>query len=247
LGLKSDLQKMERLKDEISALLKSELAQLPDSSHIERTQPQANFIKQKNDIETLTSINGITIEEIEKRARPKAESQVGFLGSTESFKDVLREDWTAVERMKISHIELCEHLNKILEIAKDAPASNDPWGIKTIRYRPLELENNTIQVEEFQTLEVVLLSTRGRQPDLFTPPEGQEREVNTLPWWSDEPQIRNPANGVTITLTSGTYSYMKEFGFYEGGGEENRYRVDPVKVMALLTGKPVQLFKDLVS
>lgn len=42
-------------------------------------------------------------------------------------------------------------------------------------------------------------------------------------------------------LRGGIINYIENFGFYEGGGSQNPYRVDPDKLYTLLTGqKPPQ-------
>ncbi len=213
--------------------------------NISVTQPEsvslnkALFLKDKAQIETLTSINGISINEIENRARPGGLSYAGFIGENENFKEVLKKDWETVEKLNVTHLELADHLANIISIAKSADRSSkrgifDPI---VIEYRTQDLKGNTISSDAPQKLEVLLLQTKGAQEDLFGPNDDSQREVNTPKRWNEEDSVKNMVNGVELFLNSGILSYIREFGFYEGGGKQNRYRVDPMQVIALLTGK----------
>ena len=59
--------------------------------------------------------------------------------------------------------------------------------------------------------------------------------------WNVEYRIENLNNGVWIliggTSTSGVITYIEEYGFYEGGGVNNEYRVDPFSLYAVITGE----------
>jgi hypothetical protein len=197
------------------------------------------FLQEKKQIETLTSINGLSIEEIEQRARPSSFSQSGFIGKEESFKDVLMKDWETVEKLNITHGELAAHLRRIISLAESSRriSMRASLGPIAIEYKTGDLKENTIISEGHQNLEVVLWSTKGMQDDIFAPKKNLQREVNTPCGWNEENIIRNIAMGIELRINSGILSYIREFGFYEGGGEENPYRIDPKKVMTLLTGK----------
>lgn len=203
----------------------------------EPTLVKPPFINDKTQLDTLRSINGITLEEINLRARPHEFSQVGFIAENETFIEVLKKDWDTVEKLKVTHVELAKHLNNILSLAISISRSSQ-WfdGAIEIEYRTQDMDGNTIAAETPQTLLVTLMCTRGLQEDLFAPKNGQ-REVDTPTGWNEENSIENPALGIKLRLNTGVLSYIREFGFYEGGGNANRYRVDPVKIMALLTGK----------
>ena len=61
-------------------------------------------ITSEEQIHTLASINGLSIHEIEERARPEnvennGMSYSGFLGIEESFKEVLLSDWKTVRAL----------------------------------------------------------------------------------------------------------------------------------------------------
>jgi hypothetical protein len=206
----------------------------PDNS----SKAKPPFLTEKSQIDHLISINGLSIEDIEKRARPGRFSQSGFIGKEEGFKDVLRKDWETVEKLQVTHSELAAHLSNIISIAKQVERNSkrnhsDPI---VIEYRTKDLIDNTIASEAPQKLEVILGGTRGMQEDLFEPKDYNQRDVDTPEGWNEENIVKNTVNGITLNLNSGILSYIREFGFYEGGGDQNPYRVDPMKVMALLTG-----------
>ncbi|HEY4036066.1 MAG TPA: hypothetical protein VGL94_19075 [Ktedonobacteraceae bacterium] len=61
-------------------------------------------------IRNLQSINGITIENLEARMRPRCDSGAGFLGSNESLREVIIKDTKTVTEMGLTHQEIAEFL-----------------------------------------------------------------------------------------------------------------------------------------
>lgn len=199
----------------------------------EEVQFPSPFLQKKEQIDQLKSINGLTIEKIEKRAKPGGYSGVGFIGPDEGFNEVLIKDWRTVELLKVTHAELADHLTNIGSLARHLRTG-------TIEYSPSYAPNNTIPTDKPQKLTVNLVNKLGWQNDLFTPESNLPREVNTPMQWDQAHEITNKANGVSVRINTGVLSYIREFGFYEGGGDDNPYRVDPAKVMAILTGKSLE-------
>ncbi len=201
--------------------------------------PQSSpFLTTKTQIDALQSINGLSIEEIEQRARPGHYSCHGFIGKEENFKDVLRKDWDTVKKLNVTHQELAAHLKNIISIAKSVQESTKNFfDAIEIEYEPTSLEGNTICSRGPQKLYIGLMESKGTQEDLFQPKgENELPQVNTPKQWGDEHIFLNPNNNVKLRVTSGILSYIHEFGFYEGGGDQNPYRIDPTKVVALITG-----------
>lgn len=210
------------------------------------------FFKDKAQMENFQSINGIAIEELNGRARPGRYSYSGFIGAEENIKEVMRKDWETVEKLGVTHVEIAAHLTNIISLAEKVKS----YGIQlaTLEYRTSDLAGNTIPSTGFQKIKVMLMNTRGLQDDLFQPTNDGQREVATPKNWNEENSIQSEdyeenkedvekSKGVELYLNSGILSYIHHFGFYEGGGAKNRYRVDPVKVMSLLTGKSVEELK----
>ncbi len=209
------------------------------------------YIRDRNELATLKSINGISIQKIEERARPGpgCYSQSGFLGKDESLIEVLQQDWDTVEKLGTSHVELAAHLRNILDLAKTFSLNRTQRTYPLqVEYDPQSLKGNTLP-PGIQIFFVCLLSSRGYQYDIFSKTggahefrqcyskeDGSEQEVSVPFKWGDEPGIVN-AKEVEVTLPEGSLGYIEEFGFYQGGGNSNTYRIPPEKIYALLTGK----------
>lgn len=213
-----------------------------DYFECERINPSP-FLKSSEEIAQLTSINGLSIEKIEERARPGGFSQVGFLEKEESFLEVLKRDWKTVEDLGTSFAELAAHVRNILKLAYVQRK-------RIIEYNPECVEGNTLKVD-IQRYNVMLLSTRGYQYDIFTQTlnsshflkpqnylksDQTTQEVSIPNVWSDEPIITNLSNNKSITTPQGTLGYFEELGFCEGGSNSNPYRLDPQRVYSVLTG-----------
>lgn len=207
------------------------------SSEPNVSESKPPFLINKAQLDNLKSINGLTIEQIEARARPGAFSQSGFIGKDESFIEILKKDWETVESLKVTHEMLAEKLKEIINCAQryKSPYHNHA--------NPEAFEFHSEDLKDFltedgpQMVEVYLNYTRGQQDDLFEPIDPAQREVDTPEGWNEEIVVKNPSNGIELRLNSGILSYIREFGFYEGGGDENPYRVDPRKIMSVLTGR----------
>lgn len=185
-------------------------------------------------IPRLASINGISIEEIEKRARPAIHpngpnktvenegwSYSGFLGMDESFKDVLLADWKSVQALGWTHAELASHLDAIQQrLEQDCDTGQE------LHFTYEYSKNGQVVLE----LTGVYVPTRGRQEDIFKP-------AGASYGWSRGFHLMNPSNGAKVQWGKGQVAYIRKYGFYEGGGKGNEYRVDPVTLIALLTGK----------
>jgi hypothetical protein len=88
------------------------------------------------DFSTLMSINGLSVDEIERRARRivdksadalwRVRSVDGFLGANETLRGVLAVDWhTVVVQLRLSHQVLAEHL---LAVMRGAEAVRERLG-----------------------------------------------------------------------------------------------------------------------
>lgn len=252
-------------------------------------QQMAIDIASFEDIDRLTSINGVSIETIEKRARPGQDATSGFLGENESFKEVLKQDWLTVQKLGTTHIELAEHLKCIINVAQKNSKSKtfiryDFRNLKNSTLRRTEgknistdnakkLENCTLKKTDgcfkrfvmrirlfayslfflltfrpslakqtisqdfkvshpFNQLTVEKQQHKGIQADLFRQDENNEFEGG----WSMQYKITNLNNEESILLGAGIPSYIAKYGFYEGGGSKNAYRIDPQKLKKILCG-----------
>lgn len=187
----------------------------------------------------MDSIEGVPIEIIEQRARPSpyaggivaldaqsGESVSGFLGADESLRDVLLQDWETVRKLGLTHIEIADHLNVLAQKGKDK------WGeLVTFEY--------TFRGSAPQALTASYWGTKGVQSDIFRPADNSSEGEP----WGEFCVIKNLNTGDSIEWTPGIERYIRRYGFYEGG-ENNRYRIDPLKFMSILTGQSVEDLKE---
>jgi O-acetyl-ADP-ribose deacetylase (regulator of RNase III) len=244
-------------------------------------------------IDQLKALNGVSIEEIEKRARPDAQSECGFLGKNEKLKDVLKADWHTVEALGTTHTELADEITAIWKKATEKPSldsikytSNlkskfkkvDPKVTKSctdsiffklnlvialvsvvatlfftwlglIGFIPAalliisDLSCSSLKAPdpapEHQRLYVEHEASKEDQEDIFDPNMGNG--------WNDELTITNSQNGVRVTIGKGVIDYIRNYGFYAGGGEENPFRVDPARLYDILTGEELAKVRERVQ
>jgi hypothetical protein len=97
---------------------------LPDRTvSMYRPAPVINSVDQLNG---LTQLEGVPISVIEDRARPGRWSQTGFLAPQDRFNEVLKKDWKAVTALDLTHLEIAEHLDQIIE--KSFPKRGGGYG-----------------------------------------------------------------------------------------------------------------------
>lgn len=254
-SLNSSLESFENSDDEAesqqilqAASFESQQIEQVTSSDFDKIVPLSPFIKNRSHMESLLSVNNISFEELDRRAKPGCYSSSGFIGREENIKEVLRRDWKTVEKLGVKHEELAAHLTNIIKLANIVFPSDQCYH--TIEYRTTDLIKNTIPSPGFQKIKVCRRDTEEMQIDLFRPVTEKHREVETPGYWIEENSIESEdyeenegdlekSKGVKLYLNSGILSYIHHLGFYGGGGSKNKYRVDPVKVMALLTGRSV--------
>ena len=195
--------------------------------HADPNRVMATDIGNYDDIAHLQKINGVAINTLESRARPGAWANSGFLGKKESLLTRLQGDWEIVEALGTTHIELADHLAAIRDLTGEQ-------FINLIVYDPSKIQNNTIsRSSKFQILNAERLCSKGLQADIFC----NDTEDKCL-WrgWNCELHVSNPKNGEKVKVAYGVINYIRKYGFYEGGGKDNPYRIDPIRLSAVLTG-----------
>lgn len=213
-------------------------------------------------IDSLEQLNGTMIPEIEKRARPGAYAITGFLGKKESLKDVLKTDWKVVQNLGTTHIELADQIDDIWKkeglvlygnALKQCPVRlTDSVALKlaiisaivsiaaaVVFANPFALFGlalpvalTVLAISKLQILYVKYESTRGIQENIFEPEKNKMHQKG----WNSQIKIINLLNCQRVTIGNGVVDYIRNYGFYEGGGEKNAYRVDPARLVAILTG-----------
>lgn len=210
-------------------------------------------ITSADQIPHLRSINGHSIEEIEELARPaqsptgpnptvatKGLAQSGFLGMHESLKEVLLQDWHTVTALGWTHQQLSFHLRAIAQAAETV--TNEGKRIKQ-NWPPYPMSYKISTTKTPQKLTVDWLQTRGYQKCIFDTPRQGVKEFS----WNRECTINNPSTGATVIWNPGVENYIRNYGFYEGGGTKNQYRVDPIALISILTGTPMESLRQQVE
>ncbi|ELR18185.1 uncharacterized protein ACA1_369170 [Acanthamoeba castellanii str. Neff] len=188
----------------------------------------ALYIKTREDIDLLHEINGLSIERIEARARPLEDrtqdatewmyrSHTGFLSEGESLKAVR---------------ELYAARNATNKCADRQPIKHEG----EVTYDVADVPGNKIKVTRTFYM--------GEQFSLFFNPERHNSPDNQT--W-----VENVHSGLSLCvggdMEKGLVTYIHHYGFYEGGGASNAYRIDPALLVALLTGSITQDCVDVVS
>jgi hypothetical protein len=244
------------------------------------------------DFRTLVSINGLSVDEIERRARRivdksadalwRVRSVDGFLGANETLRGVLAADWhIVVVQLRLSHELLAAH---VLKVMRDAEAVRERLGRGPNASIKLDYDTTALQSTSDGCPEALrgdsgttapLLVTKqlyaGRQYSLFARVVREKLDqrhnlddrndddddddndqgtddsdtIDELMAWNAEYTIENTALGLKVLVggtvardgsARGVPSYIERFGFYEGGND-NPYRVPPLVLVAVLSGR----------
>ena len=113
--------------------------------------------------------------------------------------------------------------------------------------KPIQIQFSSTLFPQTQTLKVSRQIFNGPQYSLFWNESRKDSVWNTQ--WSEEYVILNERLGLEIKVagntTQGLVPFIEQLGFFEGGGVLNEYRVDPVLLVAILSGKCTKEVIDL--
>jgi len=188
-----------------------------------------------DDLAQSESVKNVSWTELQKRCEPGAgphQAQGGWISDATAIKDVLKKDWDTVKALGTTHFEIAAHLDAIWSLASPCDFKNPK---QEIDYDPSKLPQNTLDSTGLVHLHLTCLHTRGIQDDLLT--EGMFNGWNTE-WTVSNGDVKFDIAGRDSSL--GLVQYIKWFGFYEGGAD-NAYRVDPQRLVAMLSGKKLVL------
>eukprot|EP01122_Echinamoeba_exundans_P011871 TRINITY_DN4853_c0_g1_i1.p1 TRINITY_DN4853_c0_g1~~TRINITY_DN4853_c0_g1_i1.p1 ORF type:complete len:273 (+),score=37.27 TRINITY_DN4853_c0_g1_i1:92-910(+) len=208
------------------------------------TVQRATIIKTFDDLNKLTEINGVSLQEIDKRAAPGGESWAfsGFIGPNQTFLECLMLDWQIVRGLGLTHIALAEGLRKFLGCTQDEEYS---WVERS--FDRAELLPSLNLSSETQSFAVYYSQTRGFQDSIFKNDDRPESEESTQELDADVIIYNKKLYDIGLTLHFGAngewkrsqLDWIERYGFYEGG-DVNEYRLDPRFIVATLTGQPPQ-------
>lgn len=155
-------------------------------------------------IRTLTEINGVKIETLERRMRPGKLSRAGFLGKDEKLLNVLAADNEyVVEKLGLTHQELARHLHVLGAI-----------GVRQKKEAEFLYHGRKFKV--------TVVFAAGFQESPFE--DETKSNVNST--------IMNVDSGKTLPCALLVPHMIERYGFYEGKGTP--YRVAPAKIVEVL-------------
>ncbi len=222
------------------------------------------MFKSLEEIDTVCVINGLPIDQIEKRSMPlqdktrdpeewRFRSFDGFLAENEKFKDVVKADWKTVQLLGTSHHELASNIRDLLALV-ESKRTTENLGVMTSITVDFTAHISS-QTCKSQRLHVSHQLYNGYQYSLFYNSNNETSLSNTK--WYEEYLIQNMESKLSVKIAGNgtvgiveciqcnskscvTLVYIDYMGFYEGGGVKNNYRVDPLILFAVLTGKCTQ-------
>lgn len=195
------------------------------------------------------------VAEIESRAAPledktddplryRVRSSSGFLAPEESFLSRLKLDSETVLSLHVTHEHLAEQLESLLrqaaDIRKALGKGPDTPVLVAFEYRS---HPNESIVTKPQHLVVSRRSYMGAQWSFFRnlTNESNPSPEDTLSWKEDHEIYNEQYPDIVLHIAGGIATgichYIGRYGFYEGGGDSNPYRVDPALLHRVLSGK----------
>lgn len=204
-------------------------------------KPMSKMFATWKDLDQATGIEGVSWAELQQRCKPGAgpgQTQGGWISDGSPIKGVLKEDWDYVQSIGTTHLELAAHLDAVY---KKSHNCNFDKQLDEIKYDVSDLLGNTLRSKGPVALKIACMRTRGIQGDLI---RNDNEFMNG--WNTDWTMSRE---GLTLHFggldsEAGIVQYIRDFGFYEGG-RENDYRIQPRILVAMLTGTPEGGLSDL--
>ena len=184
-----------------------------------------------------------SIPELERRMRPGAYSEKGFLGQTESLETVVAQDSQTLKTLGISHEQIADALENVLQCVEDqrdklltgnypeyrkregeSPVPNLYHSESIPRFTVDNLPNTDVGYLVGSKLQVFIVQYRGLQEC----PWGCEYER----WSSFDFLILNRQSGKYVTSPGLIVHLIRKHHIFEG--LESPYRVDPTEVVQVL-------------
>ncbi|MBF0489072.1 MAG: hypothetical protein HQL15_00455 [Candidatus Omnitrophica bacterium] len=159
-------------------------------------------------IAKLTNLTGMSINEIEQRARPGTSSEAGFIDAKEKLVDVLKADNSFVRSLGLTHQQLAEPLFYAMNLLEQI---EEKYGVGfsqesiNFHYKGILYRANFV-------------SYRGMQWSIFNDGVATNKDY----------VVTNMQNGASVKFSGMVPYYIWRYGFYEG---HVRYRVDPRNIV----------------
>ncbi|EDR30250.1 hypothetical protein EDI_284190 [Entamoeba dispar SAW760] len=207
-------------------------------------------------------MNGLTRDEIEERAKRSFSCGGNTFNDIYSCRGGYHEfNETIDELIKLDSIEISKlHTTKevLVLLIKNALLKTELIGGVDISEKEEKSDEQIISFKEYklifdgkewinqelvkycqpQKLIIRRKEEKGYQYSLFYNPSLIESPLNTR--WNCEYKIINETTGLSMTIggnaSVGVIQFIEKFGYFEGKKGENKYRIEPSFVLAILCG-----------
>jgi len=166
-----------------------------------------------DEIRSCTSINGLSIAELEALMRPsiadERSSKDGFLGAKERLIEVLASDNDLVNGMGLTHRDLAIPLLQICRHAHQKRKQLKQWKTVELKHANIRWRVDFVEFKGFQYS-----------------PFNDQTETNI------DYTVTNLENGESVEFSGLVPIMIERYGFYEGHGTP--YRVEPTDIANVL-------------
>ncbi len=184
------------------------------------------FLKSADEIDQLPQKLGVSLDIIQRRAKPASlkggDTFKGFLDQNDSLLAVIKKDWEQVEKEKITHAQVADHIHNILEAARKTQGVAVSYDME---------KSDGVPSDVIPKFSVVFFTKSEQETDtnIFRPEDARREEGSS----TEEAIICNTAVPCKyIRWTPVRESYIRLYGFYSLGMELEI-------ILGILKGKPV--------
>lgn len=183
----------------------TQIPQFPSVSRL-RAFLTASKISSIDKINQIATIVGVSIDVIERRAKPTGETTRGFIPEGGSLLETIRKNWAQVKQANTTHADIAKHLQYLIDTARKNPK-------KVICYDPVTGSTNP-EEDNIPRFQVQIRKVENPDTDIFRPMDAALDEGASY----EEVVILNTAlQGKYIRWTPVRHRYICEFGFYSTG------------------------------
>lgn len=222
-------------------------------------------ISSYDQINQLNELHGIPLADVENSFHDQR-NNVCFLASDETVIGVIQKDWATVSQLGTTHIGLADKIQSIFDCANVKslnaletvnllynPSTNemrqiDLWWMYsgTLLFLISTVISVVLTVVTFYAAPLVLLAISTIPCIVSIWRNNQFLIVTKENEGTDDFFIRvaNYKNNEFFRVSNRGIESIRLYGFYLGGGESNPYRIDPVRLVAVLTGESLSSVRE---
>jgi hypothetical protein len=161
----------------------------------------------------MTSLNGIPLEILEKRMKPRGWFQTAFLQEDQSLLEIVISDKLILKNLRVSAQDIAEVLEKVLELGKESDRFH---SVHVNHYRVRIIHSRKMLTcpwakQQFEWCKI------GKGVKYLT---------------TEDFEITNMINNKSLQSTSLMIHLIRDHNFF--GGPDTPYRIDPKKAVSVL-------------